>query len=219
MDKTIINLVAAIAAISKCTYSWHGIAMVTQTKTGPQECATTIRFCYPWHRTLNWIARCRKLVYTNVIIRNHIMTNGAEYRWIVINYIEEIRCVVMYMHFISLFLYWDETDVYFTGMKQWTFRWIISRELLQKQRVFNSLITHHLIMITCISCGNLFGILVPKSQSLDTDVKRPFYSVAIVALLPFLNMGRERRWPRWIKKASHIGSKRLWPKCINIAPL
>ena len=46
-------------------------------------------------------------------------------------------------------------------------------------------------------------------QSLDTDVQRPFYSVAIVALLPFLNMGRERRWPRWIKKASHIGSKRL----------
>ena len=33
--------------------------------------------------------------------------------------------------------------------------------------------------------------------------------MAIVALLPFLNMGRERRWPRWIKKASHIGSKRL----------
>ena len=28
----------------------------------------------------------------------------------------------------------------------------------------------------------------------------------------FLNMGRERRWPRWIKKASHIGIKRLWPK-------
>ena len=25
----------------------------------------------------------------------------------------------------------------------------------------------------------------------------------------FLNIGRERRWPRWIKKASHIGSKRL----------
>ena len=44
-------------------------------------------------------------------------------------------------------------------------------------------------------------------QSLDTDVQRPFYSVAIVALLPY--MGRERRCPRWIKKASHIGSKRL----------
>ena len=27
---------------------------------------------------------------------------------------------------------------------------------------------------------------------------------------PIRNMGRERRWPRWIKKASHIGSKRLW---------
>ena len=25
----------------------------------------------------------------------------------------------------------------------------------------------------------------------------------------FLNMGRERRWPRWIKKALHIGIKRL----------
>ena len=35
-----------------------------------------------------------------------------------------------------------------------------------------------------------------QSQSLDTDVQGPFYSVATVALLPFLNMGRERRWPR-----------------------
>ena len=25
-----------------------------------------------------------------------------------------------------------------------------------------------------------------------------------------IRMGRERRWPRWIKNASHIGSKRLW---------
>ena len=25
-----------------------------------------------------------------------------------------------------------------------------------------------------------------------------------------IRYGRERRWPRWIKKASHIGSKRLW---------
>ena len=35
----------------------------------------------------------------------------------------------------------------------------------------------------------------------------------------FLNIGRERRWPRWIKKASHIGSKRLCilsrPQCVN----
>ena len=26
----------------------------------------------------------------------------------------------------------------------------------------------------------------------------------------FLVMGRERRWPRWIKKALHIGIKQLW---------
>ena len=29
----------------------------------------------------------------------------------------------------------------------------------------------------------------------------------------FLNIGRERRWARWIKKASHIGSKRL---CLEV---
>ena len=44
------------------------------------------------------------------------------------------------------------------------------------------------------------------TQSLDTDVQRPFYSV----LLSFLNMGRERQLPRWIKKALHIGFERLW---------
>ena len=42
-----------------------------------------------------------------------------------------------------------------------------------------------------------------QPQSLDIDVQRPFYSVAIVALLPFLNMGRERRWPRWIKGVAY----------------
>ena len=34
-------------------------------------------------------------------------------------------------------------------------------------------------------------------------------SVATVALFPYY-MGRERRWPRWIKKALHIGIKRMW---------
>ena len=38
-----------------------------------------------------------------------------------------------------------------------------------------------------------------EPQSLDTDVQRLFYSVATVILL-LLNMGRERRWPRWIKR-------------------
>ena len=35
-------------------------------------------------------------------------------------------------------------------------------EQVQKQRVFISLIIHHLIMITCISYGNIFAIIVPK---------------------------------------------------------
>ena len=49
-----------------------------------------------------------------------------------------------------------------TGMEQCTFHWSISSELLQKQRVFNGLIIHHLIMITCISYGNISAIFVPK---------------------------------------------------------
>ena len=40
-----------------------------------------------------------------------------------------------------------------------------------------------------------------SSQSLDTDVQRPFYQFILwPPSLSFLNMGRERRWPRWIKK-------------------
>ena len=49
-----------------------------------------------------------------------------------------------------------------TVVKQCTFHWLISSELVQKQRVFKSLIIHHLIIITRISCGNIFAILVPK---------------------------------------------------------
>ena len=48
------------------------------------------------------------------------------------------------------------------------------------------------------------------SPSLDTDLQYPFYSVATVVLLLITKkLGRERRWPRWIKKALHIGIKRL----------
>ena len=37
-----------------------------------------------------------------------------------------------------------------TGVKHCTFYWLISSELVQKQRVFNCLIIQHLILITCI---------------------------------------------------------------------
>ena len=37
-----------------------------------------------------------------------------------------------------------------------------------------------------------------------------FFSVAAVVLLPCSNMGRVRRWPRWIKKALYIGIKQMW---------
>ena len=52
--------------------------------------------------------------------------------------------------------------IYTTGVKQCTFHWLISSELVQKERVFNILIIHHLIIVTCISYGNIFGIFVPK---------------------------------------------------------
>ena len=40
------------------------------------------------------------------------------------------------------------------------------------------------------------------SQSLDTDLQHPFYYVATVVLPPPIRkkLGRERRWPRWIKR-------------------
>ena len=50
----------------------------------------------------------------------------------------------------------------FTEVKQCTFHWSISSELVQKQRVFYSLVIHHLITITCISYGNISAIGVPK---------------------------------------------------------
>ena len=51
----------------------------------------------------------------------------------------------------------------YTGVKQCTFHWLVSSELVQKQRVSKSLIIHHLIVITCSSYGNVFAISVPKS--------------------------------------------------------
>ena len=45
-----------------------------------------------------------------------------------------------------------------TGVKQCTFHWLISSELVQKQRVVHGLITPHLIIITGISYGNIFAI-------------------------------------------------------------
>ena len=49
-----------------------------------------------------------------------------------------------------------------TGVKQCTFHWLISSELIKKQRVFNSLIIYQLFMITCIRYENIFAISVPK---------------------------------------------------------
>ena len=48
-----------------------------------------------------------------------------------------------------------------TGVKQCIFHWLISSELVQKQKVFNSVKIHNLI-ITCIICENIFVISVPK---------------------------------------------------------
>ena len=46
--------------------------------------------------------------------------------------------------------------------KQCAIQWLISRELVQRQRVFNFLIIQHLIIITCISYENVFAISIPK---------------------------------------------------------
>ena len=61
-----------------------------------------------------------------------------------------------------------------TGVKQFAFHWSISSAPVQKQRVFNSLIIHHLIMITCISYGNISAIFVPKCINIPHS--KPQYS-------------------------------------------
>ena len=66
------------------------------------------------------------------------------------------------LRFALFHKYWSNTCEICTGVKQYTFHWVISSELVQKQCVFNSLIIHHLIMTNCISYGNIFAILVPK---------------------------------------------------------
>ena len=64
--------------------------------------------------------------------------------------------------FSSTYTFMFNSRLSVTGMEQCTFHWSISSELLQKQRVFNGLIIHHLIMITCISYGNISAIFVQK---------------------------------------------------------
>ena len=74
-------------------------------------------------------------------------------------------CIVGYLSNVLLYL-WDGS-ISFPAVLHWgevmyAFYWLISSELVQKERVFFCLIIHHLIMITCISYGNIFAILVPK---------------------------------------------------------
>ena len=49
-----------------------------------------------------------------------------------------------------------------TGVKLCTFHWLISNGIAQKERVLNGLISHHSIMITCISYEIIFTISLPK---------------------------------------------------------
>ena len=50
----------------------------------------------------------------------------------------------------------------FTGMKQCTFHLLISNDIAQKEMVLDRLISHNLIMMTCISYEIIFTISLPK---------------------------------------------------------
>ena len=50
----------------------------------------------------------------------------------------------------------------YTGVKQCTFQWFISNDIVHKEMVCNGLVIHHLIMITCISYEIIFTISLPK---------------------------------------------------------
>ena len=81
--------------------------------------------------------------------------------------------------------------------------------------LISNFMTHCIKHSRLIPMYNARFILWPPSPS--SPIRKNF----------FLNMGKERRWPRWIKKASHIGSKRLcflnmgkerrWPRWIKKA--
>ena len=52
--------------------------------------------------------------------------------------------------------------LYFTGVKQYTFQWLITNDVEHKGMVLNGLVIHHLIMITCINYEIIFTIALPK---------------------------------------------------------
>ena len=62
------------------------------------------------------------------------------------------------MYFISFVLSLTCTTV----VRRCTFHWLISCELLQEQRVINGLMVRHLIVIACISYGDVFAMSVPE---------------------------------------------------------
>ena len=49
-----------------------------------------------------------------------------------------------------------------TGVKQCTFKWLISNDIAHKEIVFNALVIQHLIMITYISYEIIFTIFLLK---------------------------------------------------------
>ena len=61
---------------------------------------------------------------------------------------------IMIIHIISFYS--------LAGVKQCTLHWLISHDITQKEMVLNSLIIHHLIVITCISYEITFTISLPK---------------------------------------------------------
>ena len=82
-----------------------------------------------------------------------------------------------YLHHCSK-IYLSMVAHSFTRVKQCTFHWLISSELIPKQRVFNSLTNNHLIMTTCISYGNIFAISIPKCIDRSTlNLSNLCYSV------------------------------------------
>ena len=67
--------------------------------------------------------------------------------------------IMSYLH--DKLLWWFKGGS-ITGVKQCTFQWLISNDIAQIETVFNSLIIHHLILITCISYEMMFTISLPK---------------------------------------------------------
>ena len=104
-----------------------------------------------------WYANLRvgRASYANLNRRSRIQ---IPFSVVVCWYHVRLRILHRLSYCLTQDTHWTST----TGVKQCTFHWLISSDIVQNKMVLNILIIHHLIIITCISHEIMFTISLPK---------------------------------------------------------